>query len=409
MLHNKNKANMVLAGTTIGYLLALPFQEQFLGGLLASGFGAAMVGGAADWFAVTALFRRPLGISFKTAVIPRNRERISVDIVDMVGNRLLTKENIRCKLNNYDMTAMLLDFLTQGGKEDLLKAIPALLRDFTLRIKPQELGSFITELARENAGNLPFAELINKVIAWSNQQGYTEKVLDFMLTEAKKIVGSELMYRLLYGFIETVRQTYAGERTDRKLADWLFEQGGFTPERLAGIVQDKLQLFLTELYQRDNSLRLEFLGYLTSLPDKLHEDSGWQEQIEGFKRKLLFDKDVATAFARFIRQKASQSTDGMLTEVLAYQLEKASRYITQDKVLYKQVDDYLTNALVILVEKYHSKIGALVAHRLKKYSAEEISELIEHKVSDDLQMIRLNGSAVGGLVGMLIFLLTYWQ
>ncbi|MCE5286179.1 MAG: DUF445 domain-containing protein [Pelosinus sp.] len=409
MLGNKNKANWVLAGTTAGYLLAVPFQEHFIGGLLTSGFGAAMVGGAADWFAVTALFRRPLGISFKTAVIPRSRARISRDIVDMVENRLLTKENIRSKIEGYDTTAMLLDFLAEGGKADLVQAIPALLRDFTLRMKPQEIGDFLTELLKENKEHLSLTAFLAKVMAWSNQQGYTEKIIDFMLTEAKKLVGSEAMRNLLYEFIEAARQNYAGERADRKLADWLFNQGGFTPARLADIAQDKLQLFLGELYHPDNSLRQEIIGYFTGLPLKLR-DSAWQATIENWKLALLTNKDLVAAMARFIRQKTSQSAEETLTPILNYQFDKACEYVTHDKALYNKVDEYLTNALVVLVEKYHSKIGAVAAKRLEQYTAEEIAALIEHKVSDDLQMIRLNGSTVGGLAGMLIFLLTYaWQ
>lgn len=406
MQGNKDIANMVLLGTAAGYFLALPFQESFLGGLLTSGFGAAMVGGVADWFAVTALFRRPLGISFKTAVIPRSRGRISADIVDMLENRLLTKENIRSKLHDYDVTAMLLDFLEEGGKQDLSEAISAFIRDFSLRLRPQELANFLTELIKENTGSL--LQFLANVITWSNQQGYTAKVFGFLLNESKKIVDSKQMYKLLCEFIEAARQTYAGERADRNLADWLFNQGGFTPERLAAIAQDKLQAFLSGLYQENNSLRLQFLEFMVTFPDRLLTDNRYQTQIESWKTELLANKELITAFARFIRQKASQNSDSMLVPLIALQLDRACQYITTDKTLYKKIDDYLTTALVLLVEKYHNRLGVLAANRLEGYTAEEISQLIEDKVSDDLQMIRLNGSTVGGLAGMLIFLLTYW-
>lgn len=405
MQDSKQKANMVLAGTTTGYLLAVPFQDSFLGGLIASAFGAAMVGGAADWFAVTALFRRPLGICFKTAVIPRNRARISRDIIDMLENRLLTRENIHSKIKGYDMTAILLNFLAQGGKEDLLESVPALIRDFTLRLKPQELGDFITALFTDNSERVPLALQLAKVLTWSDRQGYTEKVFDFMLAETEKLIGSQVMYKLLYEFIETVRKTYAGERTERKVADWLFNQGGFTPERLAEIARDKLQLFIKELYLPDNSLRLELLAYIRSLPEKLM-DNVWQGKIENLKIKLFADKKLATGLARFIRQKAGQNSQGFFLSLLAGQLERGITYIAEDKAVYKKIDDYLTNALVVLVEKYHGKIALVAAKRLDEYTAEEISGLIEHKVSDDLQMIRLNGSTIGGVAGMLIFLLT---
>jgi uncharacterized membrane-anchored protein YjiN (DUF445 family) len=192
------------------------------------------------------------------------------------------------------------------------------------------------------------------------------------------------------------------------LADWLFNQGGFTPERLAEIIQEKLLLFLSQLNQPDNAIRGKVLAYFSAMPERLRS-SAWQEKIEALQTKFLADKDLVAGLARFIRQQAGESTD-LLARLTASQLERAFKYIAEDKAAYKMVDDYLTQALVILVEKYHGKIGALAAKRLEQYTAEEMSALIEHKVSNDLQMIRLNGSTVGAFTGMLIFLLTYfWQ
>lgn len=406
MLANKNKANIVLAGTTAGYLLTLPFQDSFTGGLLSSGLGAAMVGGAADWFAVTALFRRPLGISFKTAVIPRSRQRIITEMLDMLENRLLTKENIQNKLCDYDMTALLLSFTRQGGKADLLCALPAFLRDFILRIKPQELGEYLTHFGKENAHKISLSCLLANALTWSNAHGYTAKILDFMLQKADIFAGSKKAYTILYEFIEAVRKTYAGDYAERKLADWLFDIGGFTPEYLAQIAQNRLHVFLQDLQQPGHEIREEFLNYAEKLPGKLAEDGEWQEKIETWKLELVNNKVFVTAVARYVRQHGGNAAEASFIEFLDKQVEIACQHITSDEKLYKKVDDYLTNILGILVERYYSKVRKLLSDSLEKYTAEELANLIESKVSNDLQMIRLNGSIVGAFVGMVIFLFT---
>ena len=99
MIGNKNKATFILGAVSIGFFISYPFKHTLIGGLLAGGFGAAMIGGLADWFAVSALFRRPLGIPFRTAIIPRNREKIFQALVYMVENQILMKENIKSKLD----------------------------------------------------------------------------------------------------------------------------------------------------------------------------------------------------------------------------------------------------------------------------------------------------------------------
>ena len=82
---NSYKATILLVIVAIGFFLTYPFNNTFAGGLLSSVFGAAMIGGLADWFGVSALFRKPLGIPFKTEIIPRNREKIFNALSDMVG------------------------------------------------------------------------------------------------------------------------------------------------------------------------------------------------------------------------------------------------------------------------------------------------------------------------------------
>ena len=146
---NKNKAAITLALVFIGFAASLPFSRYFAGALLASGFAAALVGGLADWFAISALFRRPLGIPFRTAVIPRNRERISQAIIDMVEKELLTRENIKATLYSYDVAALILNYLVNyGGKQHIIDLLTRISGDVLPKLNYRKIGTIHRKPAR---------------------------------------------------------------------------------------------------------------------------------------------------------------------------------------------------------------------------------------------------------------------
>jgi uncharacterized membrane-anchored protein YjiN (DUF445 family) len=140
MYSNQYKASITLCFSVIGLFISALFYDSFAGAMLTACFAAAMIGGIADWFAVNALFRKPLGIRYKTEILPRKREKIFNDIVDMVQNTLLSKENIKKQLGRYSMPHLILRYLEQNhGKEDLKILISQIFKDAISKINPGEL------------------------------------------------------------------------------------------------------------------------------------------------------------------------------------------------------------------------------------------------------------------------------
>ena len=182
MSGNKNKATSILGVVSLGFFISYPFQHTFTGGLLAGGFGAAMIGGLADWFAVTALFSRPLGIPFRTAIVPRNRDKIFQALVYMVENQLLMKENIKSRLNECDVAGTLVKvMLEHGGKNIVKRMLYSFIRDIIAQVKPKQLGKLIDEVVKDTVYKTPVAPYIIEGAEWLMKNKYDDKLKNILL------------------------------------------------------------------------------------------------------------------------------------------------------------------------------------------------------------------------------------
>ena len=235
---NRNKATITLGLVSIGFIASHPFAHTFTGGLLASGFSAAMVGGLADWFAVSALFRRPLGIPFRTALIPRNRARITEAIIAMVEDELLTRENIRATIGRYDIAALVVRYLADyDGKARISEFLAKIGDDAVGQINPDKIGRFLAALVRDNAGQIKLAPLLAQTVEWSVRHGYADRLVDFILGELEALIAQPQVGELLAVFIGEARQAYERDLRRRQFAGQFLEGLGFTPAAMAAIAQ----------------------------------------------------------------------------------------------------------------------------------------------------------------------------
>ena len=140
-MSKKSQATFVLCLMAIGFVCTYPL-NSFWGNLLNHGFLAALIGGLADWFAVTALFRKPLGfISYRTEILPRNRERIMDEIVSFIGRDLLNPQYIISNLKNYDMAVMVVDYANNlGGRGKLKFAVRELVLQVISTLDTEKIG-----------------------------------------------------------------------------------------------------------------------------------------------------------------------------------------------------------------------------------------------------------------------------
>ena len=410
---NRFSATVILGLVTLGYFFTYPFNASFGGGLLASGFGAALVGGIADWFAVTALFRKPLGIGWRTSIIPRNREKVFVAMRQMVEKELLTPDNIAWTLSRYDMPALLLRYLDEhGGREDLCQIAGRICRDLMDKVSPEDVGRMLEKLVYGRAGQVDIAPAIAQGIEWSLRQGYDQQLMGFWLDELIRLAGSREMETLLREFITAAKLEYEQDMLRRRLMSDILEGAGVSAEQLTQMAQQGLQVFLADLRQEDHPLRLQLRKWLAGLAEKLKTNEEFRQTVEEWKLTLLKERldlrqPAAEAMAHLRQSLAMPMGEEQhwLERWIGVQLDEAIDSFRADSQQRQAADRFIKQVLRGWIESCHGQIGAMVEEKLSQFSDLMLVEFIEKRVGNDLQMIRINGSVVGGAVGVLLYLL----
>jgi uncharacterized membrane-anchored protein YjiN (DUF445 family) len=407
---NRYKATITLGLVSVGFFMSYPFSDSFTGGLISSACSAAMIGGLADWFAVSALFRRPLGIPFRTAIIPRNREKIFHALIDTVEHELLTAENIRKTLRQYDLTGLLTHYLVEHeGAEDVRRAFAKIVSNIITQVNPDKIGRVVELVVKKNIEKTNIAPILADGIEWLVTHGYGTRITAFIADQMGALAKHDQMRALLVELLTEATKTYERGLARRKLFNILLH---VSPGEVAIIVQKLFIVTLTGLKTEDHPIHGKIHGWVAALAYDLRNDSEWQQKVEEWKLKQLttlhLRQGIASAIQQF-RQDTHTSEDKVnwWIELFTRQFDKLVLDFTQNEEKRALFDDQAKQIIAQWVEKHHDAIGDIVSDSLNQFSNEMLIEFIEDKVGDDLQMIRINGSVVGGLLGMVVFLVTF--
>ncbi len=409
--NNYYQAGAAIAIASVGFLCSYPFHTQFWGGLISGGCSAAMIGGLADWFAVTALFRRPLGIRpgrvIRTEIIPRNRERIFAALADMVQDELLTSQAIKQRLGAYNISHLLIRYLTEhGGQGDLNAILTYLTEDAVHKLEPGALGKLVEQVAEQGAAGLKAAPILVKIIKHSLERGYDEKALNFVLDQMSGLVKHPQFGVIIYQLIKDALEVYEKGMDRRRLVNGLLLR--LSPLSLAELAQSKLSEILAEIRGApDHPWRRKLKQQIATALDNLQYDNQLQQRVEEWKNANLAKLELGLEVRRILEEREGLSVDGLIAR-LEQELAVLLGNFRQNPEQQAQLDLLIKRALAGWLDSGHAVIGSLVRNNLDKFTNDLLVELIEDRVGNDLQMIRINGTVVGGLVGMLIYLATFW-
>ena len=429
--NNTKLANLTLGGIALGFLLSYPFQAGFVGGLIASGCRAGMIGGLADWFAVTALFRRPLGIRpgkiIRTEIIPQNRERIFTALADMVQDELLSQDTLRSKLAALDFPEMLVRFLRAP---EVKETAAGLVRDLAGSVDnvllKKQLSDAVFALLREErlSSEMPIA--LAEIAEFSLRQGKAEPLLQAVCEAFEEYTEQPEVKTALMETIEAALCRYGEESFMRKMVVKSLPD----PSVLAHIIQEKLKMVL-----RDGSAARQLNEYFLRAVSGLKTDPDLQERVRSvvfslIRQKLTAADDLQNEW-KMIGRKYRQDEqdipeqelrqDGMnlseteeagspawLEQLAEKGLENWDVHLegfAGDDSLRRKAADQIRSFIEKQISFRHESIGRMVRDGLAPLTDDKLVELLEDKAGNDLQMIRINGSLVGGLAGMLIYLL----
>jgi uncharacterized membrane-anchored protein YjiN (DUF445 family) len=358
---------------------------------------AAMVGGLADWFAVTALFRHPLGIPIPhTAIIPENKDRIAETMAAFLQENFLTPQVVARRLGSTNIALAAGNWLTdpKGGSGGRIRAGAAeLLAQVLESLDPERLGVQVRGGLVRQLGKLEIAPLLGGLVETAIADRRHLPVIDSLVRWAGLTLedNEELIRDMIH-----------------RRANAVLRWTGLD-ETLANSVLDGIYKLLAEvIVDPEHPLRGKIEEGLAKLAVDLKQDPELRARVERMKDELLANAAVAKWWQGvwerlrlgLLKRLRSPGTaiGGQLGEALA-ELGTALR---DDPRMQAQVNRFARRTLVGIAQRYGDQIVRLVSETVKRWDAKTVTERIEGAVGRDLQFIRINGTLVGGLVGVLI-------
>jgi len=403
-------ATGVLLGAAGLAVVVFPFRETLWGGFLLAIAEAGVVGGLADWFAVTAIFRRPLGLPIPhTALIPHNWELMAARVGVMVGGRVLTKEYVREEIARVDLADLLARGAERISRADLGRATRLVAGWAAEQLAPATSAELLSRVRRALAGQ-PVAPLLATALRVARRQGWDQRLIDGALRAV-----AEAMERPEF-------RAAVGEVIDDLLARYR-ERLGVYPRLWMGLasllgVLDRDRLVaalhagLREVAKdRDHPLRTQGAELLADLERRLTSDAALAAHVEAAKAEFLESpavtallQDAAAVLTRTLRAELADERSELLTW-LTERLDRARVALVADGELRGELDAWAKARVSELVERHHGSIARFIENGVRALGPEGAVRLIEEHAGDDLQFIRVNGTVVGGLAGGLIYAL----
>jgi uncharacterized membrane-anchored protein YjiN (DUF445 family) len=394
---------VLLAAVTLA-VAAYPLRSRWWGGLVLAIAEAGIVGGLADWFAVTALFRRPLGLPIPhTAIIPANWELMAQRVGSMVGDRVLTKDYVTLEISRFDIAELLARGAERIRPADLDAAVRAVTHWAAEQVTPSASGDaalWLTRLARAN----PIAPLLATGIEIVRKQGWDQRLIEAVAAALIDALDRPDFRATVADMVDEMLAGYrAGMSVYPRLLMGLANTFGLIDrERIVTALHQALERIADD---PDDPLRARLTQTLATLPERLRRDPALAARVEAAKEELLASpamaqllEDAAAGLRKIVLADLA-SAPSELVSWIAARLDRARQALAEDTALRQSLDRWLKERLTEAVDRYHDRIAHFIERGVHALGPEGAVRLIEEHAGDDLQYIRVNGTVVGGLAG----------
>jgi len=397
-------ASLVLLAAVTLAAAAVPFRTTWWGGWILAIAEAGIVGGLADWFAVTALFRRPLGLPIPhTAIIPANWELMAERVGVMVGDRVLTREYVAREIARFDLAELLARGAERIRPAELESAVRVVARWAALQIPAEatdDVASWLTRLARASA----ITPLLATGLEIARKQGWDQRLIETMATALVDALDRPDFRTAVGDLVDEVLAGYRAQMSlyPRLLIGLATTFGLIDRERLVTALHEAVRKIAAD---PGDPLRVRLAETLATLPGRLRDDAALAARVEAAKDELLASPAVARLLddaAAGLRRTMVADLGAESSEVVAWltaRLDQARLALTQDESLRRGLDRWLKDRITEALDRYHDRIARFIERGVHALGPEGAVRLIEEHAGDDLQYIRVNGTLVGGLAG----------
>ena len=384
----------LLVFAAVVFLATLRVKDEGFWGFVNAGAEASMVGAMADWFAVTALFRHPLGLPIPhTALIPRRKDMLAQSLQDFMGENFLREDIIRDRVLSAQISDRLANWLLE----------PANAR------RVVDEASHVTTLGLERMRDEAVAEIVEEAVIPRLREEPISPI-------AGSLLGEVVRDKAHYGLVDLA----LGE-----FHRWLTEN----PETFARVLAERApwwaphqvnDLVITRMHKealkwvseiRDNpthQARIALDDLLADLADDLLHDEATIERAERLKVRILDHPQLMETVLSLWRAfrsaliAALADPEGPLRTRIQSELEKFAQRVVGEKDLRDRLDGYVADLAAFAVNRYGTELTAVISHTINRWDGKETASRVELFVGRDLQFIRINGTIVGGLVGLVI-------
>ncbi len=401
-MQKKNKANLALGLSAAGFLGTLGLQGGFGAGLLHHGFLAATIGGLADWFAVTAIFRRPLGIAYRTDILRRNRPRIMEAIVKFASEDLLSTENIMKVIGEQDTAALMVDYIQhRGGRERVREVASQVLLRGINALDTDRVARELAPSIRDGLQSLPLENILMDLVRLLAEEKHSRGILHSMLTIGQEVLAAPAFQQVMLSHISLLRKEYEGDSAGRA---FVLELMDLSDEKMLAILNEKLQNQLQELLLGQTQSYASLKAGLETMLMNFSRDESLHKLLKEWKDNLVGKLELEPLLSRWLEANVKGENPFWLPGLRSY-VDSALDDFVNSEDLQRRFDAKLKEFLEAELSKHHSLIPGIIRERLDEFSDDELVAFVEDKVQDDLQMIRINGAIVGSLVGMGLYVL----
>lgn len=405
--NNRYLANSFLFLTFITYIIATYFKSQYewLGYVIAFA-EAGMIGGIADWFAVTALFKHPLGLKIPhTAIIPNSKDKIGKNISNFIKENFLSESYLRENIEKYPVSEKMGIFLLKQRKSVnnlVVNFIKEILKTFSL----------------EQVQNYLYSLLLNKY-----KEIDVKNIIIKVLTDTK---NSEKHFQLINFVLLTLADWLKDPENNKKVTEWIknaikHDAKGkttfFGAIKSFFVGEPDLRLNVIDFHtylnsQNGRELRVQINGYCDEFLHYLKTDKEIELKLEELKESIWKNIEPVEYINNMVQQLKIMveldldSENSKIRKEIDSIIELLSKKLTEDEKIKRYIKKRLLFYVPEFIIKNGVKIDAFFMNYIEKLNVKEVSDMIENKVGDDLQYIRINGTIVGGIIGLTIYSVT---
>ncbi|MED3793384.1 DUF445 domain-containing protein [Niallia alba] len=388
----------------IGFILTFPFQDNMWIHLLHGGFEAGLVGGLADWFAVTALFRHPLGLPIPhTALLPKNRDRMVNGLVSVLKKDWLSKESIQDKVKNIPFTEKITAAIkTRIQTEPVKKAMIKATQQAISNINVETITPFVREQMSSALSNVQISNILTLLTNQLITEEVDKKALDHVLIKTETWLRKEETARKLGSVSMNVLNNVEASGMLQFALKTL--QNILTEDKLGQIVQNLCLSGMRSLQKEGEQNREALILYIRKEIESLPENDKVLEGINTWKDKVLDSLESNHTILASLKQVQEKAIE--LLENEEFMETKAIPFILQlvEKIEEngEKIDPWIVQQISNFIENNHDQIGNLVKENLDKLDNETLVDMIENNVGKDLQWIRVNGAVCGFIIGLFL-------